>query len=122
MCIRDSLWALYTDLRPSVDPMACAGKTLAVIAAELKVPCPRKYQRWQRHKRIAHAWQRLVFFLSLVSSESLERFAEQHLGGYTEGPTRQALGALLADLRKPPEPSQVLTGWCDDHGPLTRIP
>lgn len=116
------LWALYTELRPALDPMACARKILAVIAGELKVPCPRKYQRWQRHKRIAHAWQRLVFFLSLVSPESLERFAEQHLGGYIEGTTRQAVSALLADLRKPPKPSQVLTGWCDGNGPLTRIP
>jgi hypothetical protein len=116
------LWALYTDLRPSFDPMACAGRILTVVAGELRVPCPRRYQRWQRHKRIAHAWQRLVFFLSLVSRESLERFTDRSLASWPQSPARQVFNSLLSDLDKPQESSKSLSGWCDEIGPLASFP
>lgn len=101
----DGLWALQEVVRPSLDPRGAAWRCLLYLGRELSRPCPRQYQRWQQHRRVAHAWQRLVFFLSLAGPDALRPFIDEaHSKGL--GPPE-----LLKGLLQSPPLRNVLTGW-----------
>lgn len=105
------LWPLWVELRPAVNPVPSAERCLDFIARELRQPCPRKYQHWQRHKRVAYAWQRLLFFLSLAEPDERRDFLAR------ENESAQ-LARWLADAgQEKPEAAAVLTGWCNGATP-----
>lgn len=102
------MWDLWRELQPQIDALACAKACFKMITVEEQRKTSRKYQRWQKHRRIAHVWQRLVFFLS-VGSQPVELFVEEHK---TTGTHRPAVESLLDSLLSPPPVSKTLTGWC----------
>jgi hypothetical protein len=104
----DGLWPLQNALHPAIEPLPCARLCAREIIADLTRPCSRQYQRWQRDKRVAHAWQRLVFFLSLASPQEQRSFL-------TEAPRwgvgQEAWLELVRGLSEPPPFHRVPTGW-----------
>lgn len=110
----DELWLLWLEFRPDLDALSLAGRTLSWIAREMGRPVHRKYQRWQQHKRIALAWRRMVFFLSLVPSDLAREWLERP--PYT---SQELPGSLAERLRElaggETPPDRVPTGWCGEQ-------
>jgi hypothetical protein len=104
------LWPLWVEVRPTIDPLSCAHQTASWIQGQLGRPCSRTYQRWQRHKRVAHAFQHLVFYLSLVAPAQLEEFLGRYLTGSPDIASK-ALAGMLQGLKETPEPAQIVIGW-----------
>lgn len=105
------LWFLWQELTPTVTPRLAASRILSEVLKVWGEPYLRKNQRWQRHRKLAHLWQRLLFFLSLLSSAELEETLAECL---ERAERNSEVRAMLDALRQatPPEPEQVLVGWC----------
>lgn len=97
----DGLWPVWVELRPQIDPAECAEKVWKAILRELAVAAPRLYQRRQRHRRVAHIWQRLVFFLSLAGERAAEAFVQAHAPSSPPA-AGQALRALTSSPQGAP--------------------
>jgi hypothetical protein len=103
------MWAWWERLRPRVAPLAAAEKGLAAIARASSSTCSTRYRQSQRHRRMAHAWQRVVFFASLLE-EAQQRELLAAAGTRYAG--QPQLSALLQDLAQaPPVPERILSGW-----------
>lgn len=100
------LWPLWSELRPPIEPITCAELVWRAIGRELKVGAPRLYQRRQRHRRIAHMWQRLVFFLSLAEPAEVGVFVKGHRPG-APAPLDRALQSLSLTAT----PSSYVRAW-----------
>jgi hypothetical protein len=117
----DGLWSLWTSLPPAFEPRDGARRIAERIRHWLQQPCFRKYQRWQRHKRVALAWQRMVFCLSLAGAADLVPFLREQRELSPGGPAGRIWMALLAQLEQPlaTSPAEVLLGWDGGRGPLS---
>ncbi len=114
LLVGGDLWPLWLELRPELDALSLAGRTLGWMAREMGRPVHRKYQRWQRHRRLAHAWQKVVVFLSLAHPELAREWLEQSPFTPDELPPR--LRDRLTDLARGEAPlARIPTGWCGEQ-------
>lgn len=104
-------WPLWRELSPSFDPHLSVQALLQWLSREMQRPVHRKYQRWQRHKKLAHTWRRLVFFVSLLDRDGTAEWLRD--GFAAPDPMPPALAAALGKLLDGVS-SDAPTGWCGE--------
>ena len=100
------LWYLWELLSPELDARVASEKVFRVFQKLWRTSAESKNKRWQRHRKLAHLWQRLVFFLSLLEAEALEEELQRY---HALAPD---LTGLLMQLQERPTPTDTLIGWC----------
>lgn len=115
LCAVHTFYGLQLGVRPT-SPLSSATTCWRYCGKLLGDKLGRSYQRLLRHRKIAQAWQNLVFFLGLCEAGEREQFLTDALGAPWADLRRHA--GQLQRVNEGLRPQKVLLQWVESEDEL----